>query len=157
MFFLSQFCDVGQEKRSYIIGHIVSYLQLRSDVESGIPKKEMNIFRNLAIRKTHEKTQIFEHFWKESQNQSAWRHKVARLTIWKELPQTNRDCHTQAEKIRAAAAATTSVSGKTAAYRVGQALKILLREPCGVSTGAVAVSAGWAFSVPIRCPLSHPQ
>jgi hypothetical protein len=27
-------------------------------------------------------------------------------------------------------------------------LKSLLREPCGVSTGAVAVSAGWAFSSP---------
>jgi hypothetical protein len=38
----------------------------------------------------------------------------------------------------------------------GQALKVLLREPCGVSTGAVAVSAGWAFFVPIRSPLSHP-
>jgi len=70
-----------------------------------------------------------------------------RLTIWKELPQTDRHCHTLAEKIRAAAAAT-SVSGRTAAYRGGQALKSLLREPCGVSTGAVAVSAGWAFSSP---------
>jgi hypothetical protein len=85
-----------------------------------------------------------------------------RLTIWKELPQTDRHCHTLAEKIRAAAAAAaaaaTSVSGRTAAYRGGQALKSLLREPCGVSTGAVAVSAGWAFSSPfaLHFPTSPP-
>jgi hypothetical protein len=114
----------------------------------------MNIFRNLAIRKPHEKTSNFLNISgknrkkKESTDSGAWRHTVARLTICKELPQTDRHCHTPAEKIRAAAAAAaaTSVSGRTAAYRGGQALKRLLRETRGVSTGAVTVSAGWAFS-----------
>jgi hypothetical protein len=47
-----------KEKLKHHWTYIVSYL-LRYDVESGFLKKEMNIFRNLAIRETHEKTQIF--------------------------------------------------------------------------------------------------
>jgi hypothetical protein len=87
-------------------------------MESGFLQKELTFFEIWQSEKRINFSNISETNHKTEALIRALGDTRSRLTIWKELPQTDRHCHTPAEKTRAAAAATC-VGGRTAAYRGG--------------------------------------